>query len=58
MRFNVWLTKFCMAIDNRSVFTMNELKEAWENGKDAKEVAKANDALAAEYAELDLEIAA
>jgi hypothetical protein len=52
MKFNTWLTTFCMLINANCVFGTAELREAWKNGKTAKEVAKANDALAAEYAEV------
>lgn len=52
MRFNTWLTRFCMAVDVRCVFSTNELRNAWKAGKTPEEVAKSNDAMYAEYREV------
>jgi hypothetical protein len=52
MKFSTWLTTFCMLVAVRCVFTTNELREAWKNGKTPQEVATANDALVAEYHEV------
>lgn len=49
MKFNTWLTTFCMAINARCVFTTTELRCAWREGRTPQDVAVSNDALCAEY---------
>lgn len=52
MKWSIWFDTFLINIVSPCVFSMNELREAHKNGKTAKSVALANDALASEYAEV------
>ena len=52
MKFNHWINVYILAVNSRCIFTTHELHEAWLNGKSPSQVAAANDALAAEYAQV------
>jgi len=53
MKWMTWFNQFMLEINQRCVFSLNELKTAWKNGKTTKQVALSNDALAAEYHEVE-----
>lgn len=52
MKFAVWLNIYILAVQTQCVFTTNELREAWKNGKTPQDVARDNDNLCAEYHEV------
>ena len=49
MTFSQWLFVYDTNVQTHSAFVLADLREAWLNDKNAQEVAKANDALVAEY---------
>ena len=57
MKWTTWFDQFMLEINQRCVFSMNELKEAWKKGKTPKQIAFNNDCLASEYDELQLDVA-
>jgi len=51
MKWKKWMNLFIESIQGEWMLTVDDLREAWKNGKTPNEMALANDGLSNDYAE-------